>query len=158
MVVFPQPDSPTSPKVSPLLIKKETSSTAFTTFFSKSFPLATGKCCFKCSISSSFLFSITCHLPVPLKTPPSAAASRRCSGCRTDLYTPASALSRFSYRTHTGAQTDIRQAGSAYRPVSLRSEQVSSSPSRPDGECCAEVPWCIRGTDDRKYRLWFRTQ
>jgi len=45
VVVFPQPDSPTKPKVSPLYISKEIPSTAFTTSFF--FPKPLLKCCFK---------------------------------------------------------------------------------------------------------------
>src|SRR5512143_337508 len=55
MVVFPHPDSPTRPKVSPGRIDKLTSSTAFThpATFVKTFPLTTGKRFFRFRTSKS---------------------------------------------------------------------------------------------------------
>src|SRR6185369_2735261 len=54
VVVFPQPDSPTSPKVSPFVIVKLTSSTAFTCETTRdSTPRRTGKYFFRLRISRS---------------------------------------------------------------------------------------------------------
>src|SRR5699024_1130388 len=57
MVVFPHPDSPTSPNVSPRYTSKDTSSTAF-----NNCPLPTSKCFFNPFTSS--IFSFILHSPL----------------------------------------------------------------------------------------------
>ena len=158
VVVFPQPDSPTSPSVSPLLRKKETLSTAFTTFFSNILPPATGKYCFRFWTSTNFLSSIKSYLPVLSQIPPSEGASRRCNEHPKCRYIPAFGAGRSSYRNHISVRTDILPEDSAYRPDFPQSGQGGCALSRSASGCFSEAPLYIHGTDYRRYPPSFHIQ
>jgi len=154
-VVFPHPLSPTSPSVSPGLIVKETSSTAFSGVIFPN-PVRIGKYCLRCSTSSRFSL-MSSPPPFLSSVHPGCWPSRRLYDSRWSRFRPVSAPGRFSWLNRTAGRMHSPSAYSAYWSVFRKWGSAAASCSHRSG-CFSAIPWCIHVSDCRRFRLPFRVR